>query len=112
VSDLTELRQLILKFRDDRNWKQFHQVKDLVSGLQIESSELAELFLFKSDQQIKEISKEKIEDELADVFVYLNYLADYFEIDLVEATRNKLAKNALKYPVEKARDSNKKYDEF
>ena len=112
MGDSAELKKAILQFRDDRNWQQFHKVKDLLLGLKIETAELAELFLFKSDAEVAEVDKENIADEMADIFVYLNYLAEHFDIDLHEATFNKLEKNKLKYPVDKAKDSNKKYDEL
>lgn len=110
--DLSELEKDIIAFRDARNWKQFHTVKDLLLGLNIEVSELAELFLWKNEAEIAEVDKEAIADELADIFVFLNYLAQHFEIDLAQAVVQKLAKNKLKYPVEKSYNSNKKYNQI
>lgn len=109
---LTELEQEIIAFRDQRNWQQFHTLKDLLIGLNIEVAELSELFLWKNDVEIAEVSKTDIADELADVFVFLNYVARHFEIDLTQAVRQKLAKNNLKYPVEKSYNSNKKYNQI
>jgi NTP pyrophosphatase (non-canonical NTP hydrolase) len=114
---LQELRDLVLRFRDERDWAQFHQLKDLVAGLQIEAAELAELFLWKTPDQLAlklqdEEFRERLADELADVQTFLLYLAHASEIDLDTAVRAKIKKNAQKYPVEKARGSAKKYDQL
>lgn len=110
--ELKELTNLILEFREQRDWKQFHKIKDLLLGLGIEVSELNELFLWKSEVQIKEIQKEEIEDEIADIFIFLTYICDEFDIDLVNAVKSKVIKNDQKYPVEKSKGSNKKYNQL
>lgn len=110
--NLSELEKEILAFRDNRNWKQFHTVKDLLMGLNIEVSELSELFLWKNDLETAQVDKQAIADELADIFVFLNYLASHFEIDLAQAVLQKLHKNNLKYPIEKSYNSNKKYNQI
>jgi NTP pyrophosphatase (non-canonical NTP hydrolase) len=105
----------IIKFRDDRDWKQFHTIKDLCLGLNIEVSELQELFLWKNDDElIKTIKskKELIEDELADIFIFLTYLSNDLNIDLNDAINRKIDKNGIKYPIEKFKGTNKKYDEI
>jgi NTP pyrophosphatase (non-canonical NTP hydrolase) len=110
-----DLRAEILAFRDERDWDQFHQPKELAIALSIEASELLEHFLWKSPTEVEQrlaARKEDIADELADVAVYLIELADKVGVDLPTAIRHKMAKNALKYPVEKAKGSNKKYSEF
>lgn len=109
---LAELEKEIIAFRDRRNWRQFHTVKDLVIGLNIEVSELSELFLWKNDAETAAVDRLEIADELADIFVYLNYLAHHFEIDLAQAVVQKLHKNNLKYPIEKSYNSNKKYNQI
>jgi dCTP diphosphatase len=114
---LQELCDLVLRFRDERDWAQFHQPKDLVAGLQIEAAELAELFLWKTPaaveaEMLDEEFRERLADELADVQTFLLYLAHACQVDLAQAVRAKLAKNAQKYPVEKARGSAKKYDQL
>jgi dCTP diphosphatase len=109
------LRAQILAFRDERDWDQFHQPKELAIALSIEASELLEHFLWKTPAEVEQriaSKKEEIADELADVAVYLIELADKVGVDLTEAIPRKLAKNAIKYPVEKARGSNKKYTEL
>lgn len=109
---LNDLQTKIIKFRDMRNWARYHQLKDLLIGLQIETAELSELFLWKNEQEIQLVDKEKIEDEIADVFVFLTYLCEHFDIDLAKAVNNKVLKNNEKYPVEKSYNSNKKYNEL
>ena len=106
--NLKYLTQLVLKFRDDRNWKQFHTGKDLAMCLNVESGELLELFLWKSDQ---EVDKGKLADEMGDVLYSLILLADNFDINLTDALKNKIEKNEKKYPVEEFRNSNRKYNE-
>ena len=114
------LQKLISKahaFREERDWKQFHKPKDLALALGIEASELSELFLWKSGDEVKTMagepdSVEAIADELADLLIYCVLLADHFEIDLLEATGRKLDKNAKKYPVAKSKGNAKKYTEL
>ncbi|PEP90540.1 nucleotide pyrophosphohydrolase [Bacillus toyonensis] len=102
----------VLKFRDDRNWKQFHNPKDLAISLSLEASELLENFQWKSSEEAVETKKEDMKDELADVLIYSMLLADQLDIDLEEIILNKIEKNNKKYPVEKSRDSKKKYNEI
>lgn len=108
----TELQEAILKFRNERDWNQFHSIKDLLIGLNVEISELQELFLWKTHEQIKDIDKEKIENELADIFIFLTYLSDEFNIDLKKAVNQKLKINEEKYPINKSKGSNRKYNEL
>lgn len=110
--NLSDLEKEILAFRDARNWKQFHTLKDLLLGLNIEVAELSELFLWKNESEVAAVDKQEVADELADIFVFLNYLAEHFEIDLTQAVVQKLHKNNLKYPVEKSYNSNKKYNQI
>lgn len=107
-----EIEQKVIEFRNDRNWKQFHQIKDLLLGLNIEVSELQELFLWKSKEQQAEIDIENIRDEVADIAIYLIYISKHYGIDLLESINDKVDKNSIKYPVEKSRNSNKKYNEL
>ncbi len=110
-----ELKQLYKKFCDDRDWNQFHNPKDLAIGIVSEASELLQIFRFKNDNEINEVflnKKDKIVDELADIMLFTLRFAERNDIDLSEAIKNKLAKNAKKYPIELAKGSNKKYDEF
>ena len=99
----------ILKFRDDRNWKQFHNSKDLAISLQLEASELLENFQWKSSTEAEEANREDIADELADVLMYGVLLADSMGFDLEEVIKKKLEKNKQKYPVSKAYGNKTKY---
>ncbi len=109
---LKDLQKKIIQFRNDRNWKQFHSLKDLLLGLNIEAGELNELFLWKDEKEIESVDKAKTADELADIFIFLAYISEHFNIDLSEAVEMKIEKNAKKYPVDKAFGSNKKYTEL
>ncbi|WP_105619845.1 nucleotide pyrophosphohydrolase [Vallitalea okinawensis] len=99
-------------FRDERNWKQYHNPKDLAISLSIEASELLENFQWKNSEESIEANSEAIKDEIADVATYLILLCEELNIDLKEAIRLKMKQNAKKYPVEKAYGSNKKYTEL
>jgi NTP pyrophosphatase (non-canonical NTP hydrolase) len=116
MNEMVELSTLIKNFCDARDWDQFHSPKEISIAMTIEASELLDLFRFKSDEQIRELlatpaSREKVSDELADVFYWLLRFAQCEGFDLGEALRAKMKKNEAKYPVEKARGSNKKYNE-
>ena len=105
----------ILKFRKDRDWQQFHTIKDLCLGLGIEVAELQELFLWKDELQLKETKEnevEKIGDELADIFIFLAYLSNDLGINLDTAIQRKIDQNDKKYPIPKSKGSNKKYSEL
>jgi len=113
MSDFKEIIDKILEFRDKRDWKQFHNPKDLAINLNIESSELLELFLWKNGDDINnEVNIDKIKDELADVLHSAFLLVEHYGFDMKEIILNKLEKIELKYPVEKSKGSNKKYDEL
>ena len=109
MSDIKDLTNLLLKFRNDRDWEQFHNPKDLAIALNIESSELLELFLWKSANQA---DIKKIKEELADIFSFAFLLANKYDLDVKQIIEDKIAKNALKYPIEKAKGTSKKYDEL
>ena len=112
---LAELTAAALRFRDEREWKQFHNFKDLAVTLCLESAEVLEHAQWKNAQEVEQHlrqEKEQVADELADVLHVLLLLAEHAEIDLGEAFMRKLHKTAEKYPVEKARGSAKKYDQL
>lgn len=111
-NDINDLVNKILEFRDERNWAQFHSLKDLLLGLNIEVGELQEMFLWKSDSEIETVDKSKVENEIADISIFLIYICKHFDIDLLKAINEKIEINAQKYPVEKSRNSNKKYNEL
>ena len=106
---LIELRDRLRAFTREREWDRYHTPKNLAMALIVEAAELAEHFQWLTPEDGK---REKICEELADVLIYLVELADVLEIDLAAAAHDKIAKNALKYPVEKARGNALKYDEL
>ncbi|MFM9946673.1 MAG: nucleotide pyrophosphohydrolase [Saprospiraceae bacterium] len=108
-SEIKDIIEKIKHFRDERDWEQFHDSKNLAISLSIESSELLEAFLWKST---KDADVEKIKSELADVFCNAFLLADFYKLDVKEIIIEKIKNNELKYPIEKSKGSNKKYDEF
>jgi len=112
MNTIDELQNKIIEFRDSRNWKQFHSLKDLLLGINIECGELQELFLWKSEAEINSVDKIKVEEELADIFIFLTYLTNHFGINILHAVENKMKLNEQKYPVNKSRNSNKKYNEL
>jgi len=99
----------LMEFRNARDWEQFHNSKDLSLALSIEASELLELFLWKGNE---DFDKDKMKDELADILCYALLLAKKNDLDIVEIINDKIDKNALKYPVDKAKGSSKKYNEL
>ena len=115
MAELDDLKQRLRVFATARDWEQFHTPKNLAMALIVEAAELAEHFQWltaEESQSLQDGKREKIRDELADVLIYLVELADTLDVDLAAAARDKIAKNALKYPVEKARGNAKKYDEL
>lgn len=100
---------MLIKFRNDRNWEQFHNPKDLAIALNIESGELLEVFLWKNHE---EANREKVKEELADIFAYGLLLSQHYGFDLSEIVKDKIAANAEKYPIDKSKGSAKKYNEL
>jgi NTP pyrophosphatase (non-canonical NTP hydrolase) len=109
MSEISKITEELRKFRDERDWAQFHNPKDLAIALSIEAGELLELFLWKAADNA---DTEKVKEELADVFAYAFMLADKYGLDVAQIMQDKIAKNELKYPVHKARGSAKKYHEL
>ena len=115
VSDIKRLTEKIKKFRDERDWKQFHNHKDMALSLVLEASEVLEHFQWKKPEEVNahgKVCKDEIAEELADVAMYLFELADNLGIDLPEAIEAKLKKNAEKYPVQKAKGKHTKYNKL
>lgn len=112
----TELLKQLIEFRRERDWEQFHNAKDVAISLSIEASELLEWFQWKTAEQVQQRlasdKREELEDEIADVAVYLAYLCHDLNIDLNQAIKNKMQKNAAKYPRDKVKGRNDKYDEY
>ena len=102
----------VLKFRDDRDWKQFHNPKDLAISISLEAAELLEVFQWSAEDVKCEEKMDKIKEELADVVNYCILMADACGLDLDEIVRAKIKRNNEKYPVEKAFGSKEKYTEL
>ena len=102
----------ILKFRDDRDWKQFHNPKDLAISISLEAAELLEVFQWSGADVSNEGKQDKIKEELADVVNYCVLMADACELDLDEIVQEKIKINEQKYPVEKAKGKSDKYDKL
>lgn len=109
MTDFQLLTSEIIKFRDDRDWAQFHNPKDLSLALSIEAAELNELFLWKTSEQAE---PEKVKEELADVLTYAFMLAYQYGFDIPAIVREKLQKSSIKYPVDKAKGKSTKYDQL
>lgn len=109
MSDIQEIIDELIKFRNERDWGQFHNPKDLAIALNIESSELLECFLWKS---VEKGDQSLIKEELADVIAYALLLAEKYNFDVKDIVLEKIKLNAEKYPVEKSKGSAKKYTEF
>lgn len=109
MTDIAQITSALLKFRDERDWNQFHNPKDLALAISVESGELLELYLWK---QADEADKEKVKSELADIFAFSFLLADKYGLDVKEIIFEKIKENAEKYPAEKARGTAKKYNEL
>lgn len=100
------------KFRDDRDWRQFHNEKDLAISISLEASELLELFQWKTSEEVKAVGIERIKEELADVLIYSYMLANNLNLDIDSIIAEKLVKNDLKYPVSKSKGHKEKYTEY
>ncbi|WP_069130085.1 nucleotide pyrophosphohydrolase [Rhodohalobacter halophilus] len=109
MSDIEDITNSITKFRDERDWEQFHNPKDLAVALNIEAGELLEAFLWKKPQ---EADPEKVKEELADIFNYAFLLAEKYDFNVKEIIMEKLQSNSIKYPVHKAKGSAKKYTDL
>lgn len=113
-SEIDLLVGAVRRFRDDRDWGQFHTLKHLAAGLAIEASELQELLLWKGDDEVDalahtESGKERLRHEVADIMIFVLLLADKLDIDLSQTVREKIELNANKYPIDKARGNHTKY---
>ena len=112
---LANLRAKINAFVAERDWAQFHTPKNLAMAMIVEAAELVEQFQWDTPAESQQLTPEKREavaHELADTFVYLLRIAEVLQIDLIDAANKKIALNAVKYPVEKAKGSNAKYTEY
>jgi NTP pyrophosphatase (non-canonical NTP hydrolase) len=112
---LTSLQARLAEFRDERDWAQFHSLRNLIAAMAVEAGELLELTLWQEEGAMEgtlqdPAAAERLQNECADVFAYLLLIASRADFDLIEATERKIEINRAKYPVEKARGSAAKYD--
>ncbi len=112
MSDFQMLIDELVKFRDDRQWAQFHNTKDLALALSIEAAELNELFLWKPVEECENVDRARLREELADVFAYSLLLAGKHGLDVKEIVLEKIRKNNEKYPVDKSKGTARKYNEL
>ena len=109
MSDIKEITQELEKFRDERDWEQFHNPKDLALALNIEAGELLENYLWKESS---EANIDKVKEELADVFSYAFLLAEKYNLDVKKIVLEKIKLNSKKYPIDKSKGTAKKYNEL
>ena len=112
MNDFQLLIDELVKFRDARQWEQFHNTKDLALALSIEAAELNELFLWKPVEECENVDRARLREELADVFAYSLLLAGKHGLDVKEIVIEKIRKNNEKYPVDRSKGSAKKYNEL
>lgn len=115
--DIDTLRRRLEAFRDERDWRQFHTLKDLIISVNLEAAELLELTQWKNEDELSRLRhdpafRERLREECADVFLYLLLVAGEAGFDLLQAAADKIEKNAVKYPVERVRGSARKYTEL
>lgn len=115
--ELEDLTRRLIEFRDDRDWRQFHGLKNLLVGVSLEAAELLELTQWLDDGGVEERLgdddfRRRLGEEVADVLIYLLLICERADIDPIEATRRKIATNAAKYPVETARGNSRKYTDL
>lgn len=112
---LSRIIDKIIEFRDERDWRRFHDSKNLAEAITIKAGELLESFLWMTTGESKEIDStklDKIKNEVSDIFIYMVYLCNVLNINLMEEVESKIEKNRNKYPVDKSKGSSKKYTEF
>lgn len=115
MSDIPELQKRVVAFRDARDWKQFHNPKDMAISLLLEATEFLEHFQWKSPEEIEQYlktNKKDVADELADVMYWVMLLSHDLDIDIVSQYEQKMRENEAKYPIDKAKGSNKKYTQL
>lgn len=112
MSEIKEIIDTLIEFRNERDWEQFHDSKNLATAIAIEAAELNEIFLWKTIKESEEVDKEKIKEELADILSFCFLLADKHNLDIKQVILDKVKTNALKYPVDKAKGNAKKYNEL
>jgi NTP pyrophosphatase (non-canonical NTP hydrolase) len=109
MTDIQKIVEALVRFRDERDWEQFHNPKDLALAISVEAGELLELFLWKDPN---ETSIDRVKEELADVLAFAFLLANKYKLDISQIILDKINLNRKKYPVQKSKGSAKKYNEL
>ena len=109
MNEIDKLMDALVKFKDERDWEQFHNAKDLALAISIEAGELLEQFLWKEPE---EADKDKVKEELADIISFVLLLANKYNLDVKKIVMEKISQNNLKYPVDKSKGSAKKYNQL
>ena len=109
MTEIEEITTALINFRNERDWEQFHNSKDLAVAISVEANELLEAFLWKNAEEAKE---EKVKEELADIFAFAFLLAEKYRFDVKQIILEKIKRNGEKYPIDKAKGTAKKYDEL
>lgn len=112
MSDIQSIIDLLVRFRDERDWAQFHDSKNLATAISIEAAELNELFLWKTIKESEEVDKDKIKEELADILAFSFLLAHKHGFDVKDIMEEKIRSNSVKYPVAKSKGTARKYNEL
>lgn len=112
MTEIEEITAALKKFRDERNWAQFHNPKDLALALSIEASELNELYLWKNEDEVENVEPDRVKEELADVLAFALLLVEKYGFDIRKIMLEKIRQNGEKYPVEKAKGKADKYSEL
>jgi len=112
MDDIQEIIDALIKFRNERDWEQFHDAKNLAIAISIEASELNELFLWKTPEEVEKVNRDRIKEEVADILAFTLLLADKYSFTIKDIILEKIKQNAEKYPVNKAKGNAKKYNEL
>jgi NTP pyrophosphatase (non-canonical NTP hydrolase) len=112
MTDIQKITQELIKFRDQRDWKQFHDTKNLATALSIEAAELNELFLWKNSNESENIDPSRLKEELADILSYAFLIAERHQFDIPQIMLDKIKKNGIKYPVQKTKGKSTKYNQL
>ncbi len=115
TQELLQLQRELQEFARERDWEQFHSPKNLCMALIVEAAELVEHFQWLSQSESQALEpdrKHEVAEEMADIFIYLLRLADRLDVDLLQSARDKMGRNAEKYPVDRVRGSARKYTEY
>lgn len=112
MSTQEEIKDKINKFRDDRDWRQFHNEKDLAISISLKAAELMEIFQWRSSEEVIPSQIERVKEELADVLMYSYMLADNLNLDINEIIEEKIIKNNTKYPISKSKGKKDKYTKY